>query len=238
MLGTIAPKTRQVEAHPRVTRRPKSRPTAKPTRGSIWVDRLLTMGLLVASLPVMAVVWCLVRATSRGPAIYTQRRSGLRGREFSIYKFRSMRHNCEKATGAVWAQTNDPRVTPIGHILRRSHLDELPQLFNVLAGDMLLVGPRPERPEIIEKVIQEVPSYLERLEVPPGVTGLAQIFHGADLTLDDVRAKLRYDREYIAHRSVWLDLRIILCTALKVVGLNGPLVRDILFPGLEQRMAN
>ncbi len=236
MLGTIAPKNRQVEAHPLAARRPKSLLTAKPARGSIWVDRLLTMGLLVASLPVMAIVWCLVRATSRGPAIYTQRRSGLRGREFSIYKFRSMRHNCEKATGAVWAQTNDPRVTPIGHILRRSHLDELPQLFNVLAGDMLLVGPRPERPEIIERVIQEVPGYLERLEVPPGVTGLAQIFHGADLTLDDVRAKLRYDREYIAHRSVWLDLRIILCTALKVVGLNGPFVRDILFPGLEQRM--
>jgi len=193
-------------------------------------DLMLTVLLLLPALPLMALVWALVRLTSAGPAFYTQRRAGLRGREFFIHKFRSMTWNCEQATGAVWAQRNDPRVTRIGKFLRKSHLDELPQLFDVLHGDMSLVGPRPERPEIIQRLLPEIPNYLHRLEVRPGVTGLAQIFCESDLTIDDVRRKVLFDHWYIARRSLWLDLRIVFCTGLKVLGLNKPSVREILFP--------
>lgn len=201
-----------------------------PTRLERVVETILTSMLLLLTLPVMAIVAALVRLTSAGPAIYTQRRTGLRGREFSLHKFRSMMVNCEAQTGAVWATKDDPRVTWLGAILRETHLDELPQLFNVLRGEMALVGPRPERPEIIAQLVGDLPQYLERLEVRPGVTGLSQIFLGPDYNLEDVRRKLCVDRFYIANRSISLDLRIILVTALKMVKLNRPWVREILFP--------
>jgi lipopolysaccharide/colanic/teichoic acid biosynthesis glycosyltransferase len=201
-----------------------------PNRNEQVAETVLTLLMLVTAMPVMAAAWVLVRLTSNGPAIYTQRRSGLRGREFQLHKFRSMKWQCEADTGAVWAALDDPRVTWFGALLRRTHLDELPQLFNVLRGEMALVGPRPERPEIIARLVRELPQYLERLEVRPGLTGLAQLFLGPDRTIEDVRKKVCVDRYYIAHRGLWLDLRILLCTALKVVGLNRPWVREILFP--------
>jgi lipopolysaccharide/colanic/teichoic acid biosynthesis glycosyltransferase len=196
------------------------------------VDLVLAILLLIPALPVIAALWALVKLTSRGPGIYCQRRTGLNGRAFVIYKLRSMANNCERGTGAVWARKNDARVTPLGKFLRKSHLDELPQLFNVLKGDMSLVGPRPERPEIIEKVAPSIRNYDLRLAQRPGVTGLAQIFADADLTLEDVKRKLGYDLEYFNMMSLWFDLRIIFCTALKVVGLNRPFVRSILFPSV------
>lgn len=195
-------------------------------------DLVIASLLLVPALPVIAALWALVKLTSRGPGIYTQLRTGLNGRQFVIYKLRSMANNCERNTGAVWAQKNDARVTTLGRILRQTHLDELPQLFNVLKGDMSLVGPRPERPEIIEKVAPKIPGYTRRLTQRPGVTGLAQIFADADITIEDVKRKLGYDLEYFGMMSVWLDLRIIFCTALKIVGLNRPFVRGILFPSV------
>lgn len=147
-----------------------------------------------------------------------------------------MTHNCEQQTGAVWSVPGDSRVTPLGKFLRKSHLDELPQLFNVLRGEMSLVGPRPERPEIIEKLVDQIPGYLDRLEVPPGVTGLAQIFHEPDRHVDDVRRKVHIDREYINAASPWLDARIIFCTTLKMTGLNRRWVRSFLFPVLSRRL--
>jgi lipopolysaccharide/colanic/teichoic acid biosynthesis glycosyltransferase len=215
-------------------------PHALPLRNgrlvqSVMVDRILAILLLVPALPVMAIAWSLVRVTSRGPGIYFQSRSGLNGKPFKIFKLRTMTHNCEAATGAVWAKPNDSRVTWLGKILRKTHLDELPQLFNVLRGEMSLVGPRPERPEIVERLKLEIPNYAMRMEVYPGVTGLAQIYAEPDQTLDDVRHKLALDLRYIAQRSTWLDLRIIGCTALKMVGLNRSWTRRILFPTMHRQ---
>jgi lipopolysaccharide/colanic/teichoic acid biosynthesis glycosyltransferase len=198
-------------------------------------DRAISCLLVLPVLPVLAILWCLVRLTSRGPGIYSQLRAGLDGRPFAIYKLRTMTHNCEARTGAVWASKNDSRVTFIGRILRKTHLDELPQLFNVLKGDMALVGPRPERPEIVEMLVREIPNYAERMKVLPGVTGLAQIYAEPDQTLDDVRFKLSYDLRYITRASRWMDVRIVACTGLKMVGLNRGWVRRILFPSLHAK---
>jgi len=194
------------------------------------IDRVVAAGLLIPALPLLAILWALVKLTSRGPGFYSQVRAGRDGREFKILKLRTMRHNCEQQSGAVWARPNDARVTALGRILRKTHLDELPQLFNVLRGEMVLVGPRPERPEIISRLVPEIPGYHRRLSVAPGVTGLAQIMADADQTIEDVKRKLQFDLRYMAHASLWLDLRLVACTALKVVGLNRPAVRSVLFP--------
>jgi lipopolysaccharide/colanic/teichoic acid biosynthesis glycosyltransferase len=179
-------------------------------------DQIVALVLLVPCVPLVGLLWLLVKATSRGPGFFFQRRVGLNGREFRICKLRTMAVNCEQKTGAVWAQPNDPRVTQVGRFLRAAHLDELPQLYNVLRGEMSLVGPRPERPEIIKRLLPEIPRYPDRLQVRPGVTGWAQVSAKADLTLDDVRIKLRYDLQYMEAMSLWLDVRILACTALKV----------------------
>lgn len=211
-----------------------SRPQPQSARSlSRKVEQVLTILLLLPALPVMAVAWVLVKLTSPGPGVYRQRRAGLNGREFFILKLRTMTHGCERNTGAVWAQPHDPRITPVGRVLRKTHLDELPQLFNVLRGEMALVGPRPERPEIVQRLVPQIPNYLERLRIRPGVTGLAQIQADSDLTIADVKRKLTFDLQYARSMSLWLDLRIILCTAFKMVGLNRPWLRAILFPGLQ-----
>jgi lipopolysaccharide/colanic/teichoic acid biosynthesis glycosyltransferase len=161
----------------------------------------------------------LVRLTSHGPAFYSQMRLGRGGRPFRIYKLRTMVHDCEKEGGARWSTPGDPRVTRLGAFLRRSHLDELPQLWNVLKGDMSLVGPRPERPEFVPRLEQAIPGYRLRLAVRPGVTGLAQVQLPPDTDLDSVRRKLTYDLHYIRHRGFWLDVRLILWTALQLCGV-------------------
>jgi lipopolysaccharide/colanic/teichoic acid biosynthesis glycosyltransferase len=175
--------------------------------------------LLVVAAPVIALLGLLVKLTSRGPAIYSQMRLGKQGRPFRIYKLRTMTQDCERLSGPCWASADDPRVAPLGQFLRRSHLDELPQLWNVLRGDMSLVGPRPERPEIVPRLTAALPGYRDRLAVKPGVTGLAQVRLPADTDLESVRRKLAYDRYYLRCVNPWLDAQLMLCTAGQLFGV-------------------
>jgi lipopolysaccharide/colanic/teichoic acid biosynthesis glycosyltransferase len=182
----------------------------------------LGLVLLVLASPLIAVLVVLIRLTSKGPGIYSQVRVGLDGRRFTMYKLRSMRSDAETRTGPVWAVPGeDPRVTPLGYWLRKLHLDELPQLWNLVHGEMSLIGPRPERPEFVAVLARKIPGYVDRLQVLPGITGLAQINLPADTDLDSVRAKLALDLEYIETAGVGLDVRIALCTLLRLVGLRG-----------------
>jgi sugar transferase (PEP-CTERM system associated) len=177
---------------------------------------------LVATLlcaPLMLLVALAVRLTSRGPVLYRQTRVGWQGRHFTLYKFRSMYENAEAETGAVWALENDPRVTPVGRWLRRLRLDELPQFLNVLRGEMSLVGPRPERPEFVDKLIEQIPFYRQRHCVRPGITGWAQINHPYGDSMEDAARKLEYDLYYIKHLSPALDAFILFHT-LKTVLLS------------------
>lgn len=184
------------------------------------LDFVLAATALLIALPVLVACVVLVRLTSRGPAIYTQTRVGRGGRVFVLYKIRTMYHNCESTTGPQWSLPGDPRITPVGRILRRLHLDELPQLVNVLQGHMSLIGPRPERPEIVAKLRQAVAGYDRRHAVKPGITGFAQIHLPPDTCLRSVKNKLVYDLFYIRHRSVLLELFILVATGLKLLGLK------------------
>jgi exopolysaccharide biosynthesis polyprenyl glycosylphosphotransferase len=175
--------------------------------------------LLVATAPVSLLVALLVKLTSPGPVLFRQQRVGLRGKIFVLYKFRSMYADAEARTGAVWASKDDPRITPLGRWLRRYRLDELPQLVNVLKGDMAIVGPRPERPEFVRQLIEQIPYYRQRLSVKPGLTGWAQINHKYGDTLEDAVTKLEYDLYYIRHLTPTLDAYIMLHT-LKVILLG------------------
>jgi lipopolysaccharide/colanic/teichoic acid biosynthesis glycosyltransferase len=194
------------------------------------LNLFLALIALVLLLPVFAIIALLVWLTSPGPVLYTQVRVGLDRREpldgsqnrrrqrdlggqpFTIYKFRTMRVDAEHHSGAVWAQQRDPRVTPIGRLLRQYRLDELPQLLNVLKGEMNIVGPRPERPTIFAELREHIAEYPLRQRAKPGITGLAQINHHYDRSLDDVRTKVHYDLEYIRRQSVSEDFRIMLKT--------------------------
>lgn len=185
---------------------------------------------IAVTLPLWLVIAVAIKLTSRGPVFYTQTRVGLDaragrpprddsrrvqdlgGRPFSIIKFRTMRPDAEAGRGAVWARTDDDRVTLVGKWLRRSRLDELPQLINVLRGDMNVVGPRPERPQLIEELRTRIPAYQQRQRVRPGITGHAQVHLQYDTSIDDVRRKVQHDLEYIATRSLWQDVLIMLKT--------------------------
>ena len=184
--------------------------------------------LLILSMPLIAVAWLAVRLASAGPGFYSQVRVGKNGRSYRIYKIRTMYHDCEKASGAKWCGRHDPRVTPIGRLLRKLHLDELPQLWNVLIGDMSLVGPRPERPEFVKPLSATIPGYAERHQVRPGVTGLAQIQLPSDTDLESVRTKLVLDHCYIHSGSIWLDIRIVLGTAVYLMGFSYNGVRRLM----------
>jgi lipopolysaccharide/colanic/teichoic acid biosynthesis glycosyltransferase len=183
-------------------------------------DFILAALLTVPAVPLVLLAALLVKRTSRGPAFYTQTRVGEDGRLFTIWKIRSMVHNCESLTGPRWSMPGDPRVTRVGAFLRASHLDELPQLLNVLRGEMSLIGPRPERPEFVPELERELPGYWQRLLVRPGVTGLAQVQLPPDSDLESVRRKLAHDLYYVRCLSPWLDLRILLCTVLYVSGAS------------------
>ncbi len=169
--------------------------------------------LLVIAAPVILLAGLLIKLSSRGPMFYLQTRLGKDGRPFRMVKVRTMAADAERDSGPCWAATRDPRATRVGHILRRTHLDELPQLWNVLKGEMSLVGPRPERPEFVPRLAAQLPGYRERLRVLPGITGLAQVRLPADSDIDSVRRKLSYDLYYVRCRTALLDLRILLCTA-------------------------
>ncbi len=182
-------------------------------------DRVAALVLLVLTAPMMLAIMALVRLTSSGPALYSQVRLGKGGRPFRIWKMRTMTHDCERHSGICWATRGDPRVTPLGRVLRATHLDELPQLWNILRGDMSLIGPRPERPEFATKLEKVIPHYRDRLLVRPGVTGLAQVQLPPDCDVDGVRRKVACDLAYIRHLSFGLDLRIMALTVFHVFGL-------------------
>ena len=195
----------------------------------------MAAGLLLALVaPLLAVLIVAIRLTSRGGAIYSQQRVGRNGKTFVLYKLRTMRQDAEASTGPVWSGDGDSRVTRLGHFLRRSHLDELPQLWNVLRGEMAFVGPRPERPEIVQKLVKHVPGYLYRLALKPGITGFAQVTLPADTDYKSVSRKLAADLAYAERASASLDARILICTALKVISLHTHATRLLLPADLGQ----
>jgi sugar transferase (PEP-CTERM system associated) len=185
------------------------------------LDVLAAVGGLVVTAPVMTIVAAAVKLTSTGPAIYRQERVGQQNRNFIVYKFRSMRQDAEVGTGAVWARKNDSRVTPVGRFLRRTRLDELPQLWNVLKGDMSLVGPRPERPEFVKHLTEQIPFYGQRHAVRPGLTGWAQVRYAYGASVEDSLEKLQYDLFYIKNLSIPLDLFIVFSTIKTVLFRRG-----------------
>jgi lipopolysaccharide/colanic/teichoic acid biosynthesis glycosyltransferase len=189
------------------------------------IDFAFAFSLLILTAPLLLAAVLLVKLTSPGPAIYSQTRLGRKGRPFTIYKVRTMGHNCESLTGAQWSRLGDVRVTPLGRWLRRTHIDELPQLWNVLCGDMSLIGPRPERPEFVPQLEQAIPHYRQRLDVRPGVTGLAQVQFPPDTDLNSVRTKLAYDLYYVRHVHFLFDLRIYWATFFKMCGVSFPVIQ-------------
>ena len=184
------------------------------------LDFTFALLLTLIAIPIVALAAVAVRLTSRGPAFYTQVRTGRNGRPFTIFKIRSMVHDCESLTGPRWTIPGDPRVTPVGWLLRRTHIDELPQLLNVLKGEMSLIGPRPERPEFVNELAQKIDGYDERHTVLPGITGLAQVQLAPDTDIKSVRRKLIYDLHYVRHMSFWLDVRIMAATGLHMLGVS------------------
>ena len=184
------------------------------------VDFALAAVISLLSLPVVAIAVLVVRLTSRGPAIYTQERLGRDGKVFTIYKIRTMYLDSERHCGPRWSVPGDPRITPVGRVFRWCHVDELPQLFNILRGEMSLIGPRPERPEFVNQLERALPKYRRRLMVRPGLTGLAQVQQPPDTDLFSVRRKLNYDLYYVESMNLWLDFRLILATLLKCLGVS------------------
>jgi len=201
----------------------------RPDRLKRICDLLVSLTISVVAIPIIAAAWFLVRLTSSGPGFYSQVRVGRHGRPYRIYKIRTMYHNCESISGAAWCMKYDRRVTPLGRVLRKLHIDELPQLLNVLRGDMSLVGPRPERPEFVRPLSEQIPGYTDRLAVRPGVTGLAQIQLPPDEDVDDVRRKVVLDRCYAERRDLWLDFRIMMGTFVYLLGFSYGTVRKTLW---------
>jgi len=181
---------------------------------------LALVGLLV-TWPIMLAVALAVRLDTPGPILFRQERTGWRGRPFTLNKFRSMRADAEKLSGPVWASEDDPRVTRVGKFLRKARLDELPQLFNVLAGTMSLVGPRPERPHFVAELAAKLPYYHQRHSVKPGLTGWAQINYPYGNTVEDALQKLQYDLFYIKYQSLLFDLSIVFHTVKTVLLRKG-----------------
>jgi lipopolysaccharide/colanic/teichoic acid biosynthesis glycosyltransferase len=220
---TEIPVSREPTAAPRMVR-----PRARSEIATRALNIAIAGTALALASPIMVAAAILVKLTSRGPIFYTQTRVGedrrrrrdavhlydrrardVGGRPFAIYKFRSMTVDAEKKSGAVWAVKGDPRVTPVGRVMRLTRIDELPQLINVLKGDMNIVGPRPERPGIFSRLREDIAEYPLRQLARPGITGWAQINHNYDTCLDDVKTKVRYDLEYIERQSIAEDLKIM-----------------------------
>jgi sugar transferase (PEP-CTERM system associated) len=197
----------------------------RKSRRSMFVKRSvdIVVGLigLVLSAPLMLLTAALVKLSSSGPVLYHQTRVGADGSTFTVHKFRSMVADAEAKTGAVWAHRNDTRITPVGRFLRRSRLDELPQLWNVLRGDMSMVGPRPERPEFVAKLTEQIPFYGQRHLVRPGLTGWAQVRYTYGASVEDAMQKLQYDLFYIKNLSLALDIFILVATLKTVIQRRG-----------------
>lgn len=182
------------------------------------LDLTAALALLTLTFPLILLAMALVKATSRGPALYSQVRVGRRGKLFHIYKIRSMRQDAESISGATWCKPGDSRITRVGLWLRKTHVDELPQLWNVLRGDMSMIGPRPERPEFVVQLESAIAHYNARLLMRPGITGFAQIQLPPDTDLESVKLKLAYDLHYVRHADFLFDVRIYFGTAMKVAG--------------------
>ena len=176
---------------------------------------------VILSAPLMVIAAIAIKLESPGPILYRQPRLGKNGCVFILNKFRSMRRDAEKETGPIWSTEHDPRVTRIGAMLRRTRVDELPQLFNVLFGQMSFIGPRPERPEFVEKLQEQIPYYMERLAVKPGITGWAQVKYRYGSSIEDAVEKLQYDLYYIKNLSLFLDLLIVLNTVQVILFARG-----------------
>jgi lipopolysaccharide/colanic/teichoic acid biosynthesis glycosyltransferase len=203
-------------------------------------DYAAALALLPFALVLIAFAAVAVKLTSAGPVFYTQTRVGLNGRKYKIIKIRTMKVNCEATSGIQWSQKGDSRVTRVGQFLRATHIDELPQLFNVLLGQMSIVGPRPERPEVIQAkgLNQLVPGYRHRLRVKPGVTGLAQCQLPADSDVTSVRYKVVYDLYYVEHMSLLLDLRLMCATVFKAAKVGPRLLRRLFLLPCRKRVAD
>lgn len=185
-------------------------------------DVVISLTLLILLFPVLVITSIAIKLDSPGPIFYSQQRLGKDGKIFKIYKFRSMVQDAEKLTGPVWAGKTDPRITKVGKILRKTRIDELPQLMNVLIGDMSFIGPRPERPFFAEQFRKQIPFYMARLKAKPGITGLAQVTVGYDETIEDVKEKIKKDIEYIENSSsILLNLKILLKTVCVVLKGEG-----------------
>jgi exopolysaccharide biosynthesis polyprenyl glycosylphosphotransferase len=179
-------------------------------------DLVFSILILLVTAPILLVVALLIRVTSPGPAIFAQERVGRFGKPYTMYKFRTMKQNAEKETGPVWAKENDPRITPLGKWLRKTRIDELPQLLNVIKGEMSFVGPRPERAHFVEQFKKEIPLYARRLNVRPGITGWAQVKWKYDASLEDVKEKTKYDLFYVENMSLRMDFKILFNTLVTV----------------------
>jgi len=181
-----------------------------------FLDVAVSSVVLVAGFPLWLLIAVLIKIESAGPVLYKQERVGKDGGRFRMIKFRSMQQNAEEG-GPQWSGKRDPRVTRVGRILRQLHVDEIPQMWNVLKGEMSFIGPRAERPVFVEELSREIPLYLRRLKVRPGVTGWAQVKHKYDETIDDVRKKVEYDLFYIENMSLRMDFKIVLSTLMHVL---------------------
>lgn len=181
------------------------------------IDVVVSFIMLIVASPVILATALAIKLDSKGPVIYKQERSGLNGKVFKVYKFRSMYQDAEKRTGPIWSTKDDPRITRVGKFIRRVRIDELPQIWNVFKGEMSLVGPRPERPFFVEQLAKEIPYYKRRLRVRPGITGWAQVKHKYDENIEDVKTKLQFDLFYIENMSLKTDIKILFRTVFVVL---------------------
>lgn len=209
-------------------------------RRKYFCERMIGCALLIITAPLIFALWLLVRLHSRGEGFFRQTRVGYRGKVFQIIKLRTMHVDAEADGIARWCVKGDPRVTSLGRILRKTHLDELPQLINVAKGEMTLVGPRPERPSFVTRLKEEIAGYERRLSVVPGITGLAQINLPPDETINDVRRKQYLDLLYIDHTNAWLDIRMVLATSIRMCGIPGEVVIRMLglYRAIPKSLAN
>ncbi len=209
-------RTSQIYGYPLIDIMPQLMPEWEKKMKRI-LDIIVSFIILIITSPVTIITSIAIKFDTPGPVFYSQERSGMNGRVFKMVKFRSMRQDAEKLSGPVWSSKNDPRITRVGRFIRKVRIDEIPQMINVLKGEMSLVGPRPERPYFVEKLSEDIPLYKRRLKVRPGVTGWAQVKHKYDENVDDVKIKLRYDLFYIENISLRMDIKILFRTIFVVL---------------------